>query len=193
MKKMNIDIKKKREKRNTIIRRILYFVIAAFFYVLMTSVKFTAAVPLLLIPAAISTAIYESSSPSYSALLGCVCGLLLDRASGTIISFNGIILGFCSMMTSLLFLFYLRKKLLNFMMLDIAAIALQEMLHYLFFYLLWGYDSGGLIFSEIFIPEFITTNIFGIAVYALYYLVNRFLGNVREHYIEETSEDIKRV
>ncbi len=185
MRKMNIDLKIRKERRNTIARRILYFVIAALFYILMTTVKFSGAVPLILIPAAVGAAVFESSSPVYCAFYGCFCGLLLDRASGTLISFNGIIIGFCAMMTALVFCFYLHKKLLNFLLLDLAAVLVQGLLHYLFFYLMWGYDGGGRIFSDVFVPEFIVTNISGAAVYGLFFLLNRFLGNVREHYIED--------
>lgn len=185
--KMNMDRKIQREKRNIVIRWILYYFLAAVFYVVISTVKTSLPMPLLLVPMAVAVAAFENSTPFYSALFGIVCGLLLDSASGTLVSFNGIIIGFCAMMTSLIFLCYFRRQLFNFILLDLAASLIQGILHYLFFYLLWGYDPGQAIFREIFIPEFILTNLWGIGVYGLLRLIERIFGAVREHYIEENS------
>ncbi len=185
MKKMNIELKLKTERRNLIIRRSIYFPLAALAFVFMTTAKLPFHTPLLLVSMAVCTGIFENDSPVYCAVCGCACGLLTDIATGTLISFNGIILGLCSMMTSLFFLFFFRRKFINFLIMDMAVTLVQGLLHYLFFYLLWGYDKSGGIFTDYFIPEFIVTNIAGIAVYGIFLLISRFLGTVREHYIEE--------
>lgn len=198
-KKMNMDRKKKKEKRNEIIRWIIYYLIAGIGYIFMSTGKVISVsdmgrlpMPLVLIPIAAAAAVYESASPFYSALFGCVCGLLTDSASGTLVSFNGIIIGFCSMIISLVFLFYMRRRILNFILLCFGASLIQSSLHYIFFYLLWGYDPDSGILTGIFIPEFIFTNISGIFIYLLFKLIDRFFGAVREHYIEDSSEAITR-
>lgn len=185
MMKMNMDIKMRTERRNLIIRRILYFVIAFFAFISLSTVRTELPSPLILIPIAVCTAVFESDSPIYCSFFGAYCGLLLDFAGDTLVSFNGIILAVCSMFTSLLFLFYLHRQPLNFFLLDSLAILIQSLLHYLFFFLLWGYDESGGIFKDIFIPEFIVTNISGIFIYILYKIISKYLGEVTDHYIED--------
>lgn len=187
MMKMNIELKMRRERRNLIIRRILYFVIAFFAFIILSTVRTELPSPLILIPIAICTAVFENGSPIYCSFFGAFCGLLLDFAGDTLVSFNGIILAVCSMFTSLLFLFYLHRQPLNFFLLDCLAILIQGLLHYLFFFLLWGYDESGGIFKEVFIPEFIATGISGIFIYILYKIISKFLGEVTDHYIEDDN------
>ena len=182
--KMNIDRKIQREKRNAVIRWVIYYLLAVIFYVVISTVRTALPMPLLLIPLAVGVAAFENLSPFYAALFGIVCGLLLDSATGTLVSFNGIIVGAAAMMTSLIFLFYFRRQLINFILLDLAAAVVQGLLHYLFFYLLWGYDPSHAIFREIFVPEFILTNLWGIAVYGLLRRTERIFGAVRAHSIE---------
>ena len=73
-----------------------------------------------------------------------------------------------------------------------AAIALQELFHYILYFFIWGYDTQGLILFRIFLPEFIYTNIAGIFMYFLTGPILRRFGSVNEHYIEEKSADIVR-
>ncbi|MGN1107262.1 MAG: rod shape-determining protein MreD [Huintestinicola sp.] len=187
---MNIELKKKKERRNYIVRHALFVLLMAFCYVFISSVNTGGALPVLLIPCAVCYAVREA--PFDSVLYGCVCGLLLDSASGTLTGFNALILMWSCLMISLLFHYVLRRHILNFLWLDMAVIVIQSMLHYLFFYFLWEFDPSGLVFRKIFIPEIIWTNIWGIVLYWLTGIISRGFGTVTEHYIEEKSEDIVR-
>ncbi|MGN0696479.1 MAG: hypothetical protein ACI4J5_06935 [Oscillospiraceae bacterium] len=187
MKKMTMDRKMRTEKRNLIIRRILYFFLAALSFVIISTVRTALPLPLLLIDLGVCTAAFEYDSPVYCSVYGCFCGLLLDIAEDTLFCFNGIILTCCCLMVSLIFFCFLHRKLLNFILLNFTVILVQGGLHYLFYYLLWGYDRNKEILMEIFIPELIATNIAGIAVFGVYKLIGHFLGAVREHYIEEQT------
>lgn len=187
---MNIELKKKKERRNYVIRQTLLVLLMAFSYVFVSSVHTPGALPLLLTPCAVCYAGREA--PFDSVLYGCVCGLLLYSASGTLTGFNAIILMWTSLMISLLFHYILRRHILNFLWLDFSVIFIQSMLHYLFFYFLWEYDLSGMVFRRIFIPEMIWTNIFGIVLYLLTGIISKGFGTVTEHYIEEKSEDIVR-
>ncbi len=187
---MNIELKKKKEQSNAVIRNILYCLLMSFSYIFVSAVSSAGALPLLLIPCAICFSVREG--PFISAVYGCVCGLLLDSASGTLTGFNGIILMWASMFTALMFHYILRRNLLNFLWLDFAVIMIQSLLHYLFFFQIWGYDRSGLVLRKIFIPEFIYTNISGIIIFWLTGIIKRRFGTVTEHYIEEKSEDIVR-
>lgn len=187
---MNIELKEKKERTNYIVRQTLYVLIMAFSYVLISTVKSGAPLPVLLIPCAVCYAVREE--PFDSVLFGCVCGLLLDSASGTLTGFNAIILMWSSLMISLLFHYILRRHILNFLWLDMTVILMQSLLHYLFFYYIWEYDLSGKVFAEIFFPELIYTNISGAVLYWLTGLTAKGFGTVTEHYIEEKSEDIVR-
>ena len=187
---MNIELKKKRERRNYVIRQLLFILLMCFSYIFMSTAKIPFAIPLLLVPCAVCYAVREA--PFDSAMFGCVCGLLADSAQGTLIGFNAIVLMWSSLMVSLLFHYYLRRHILNFLWLDLAIIAVQSLLRYLFFYWLWGYDTSGLVFRSIFIPEAISTNMAGIIVFWLTGIMTRCFGTVTEHYIEEKSADIVR-
>lgn len=187
---MNIELKQKKEQRNGIIRQLILILIMSFCYVFISTVNTGKPLPLLLIPCAVCYASREA--PFNSALFGCVCGLLLDSAVGTLTGFNAIILMWSCVLISLLFHYILRRHILNFLLLDLAVTVIQALLHYLFFYSIWEYDASGAVFREIFIPEAIYTNISGIILYWITGAVTKAFGTVTEHYIEEKSEDIVR-
>lgn len=187
---MNIELKQKKEQRNGIIRQLILILLMSFSYVFVSTINTGAPLPLLLIPCAVCYATREA--PFNSALFGCVCGLLLDSAEGTLTGFNAIILMWSSLFISLLFHYVLRRNILNFLWLDLVVTVVQSLLHYLFFYSIWRYDPSGAVFREIFIPEAIYTNISGVVLYWFTGAVTRTFGTVTEHYIEEKSEDIVR-
>jgi len=187
---MNIELKKKKERRNHIIRHTLSVLLMVFCYIFISSVNAAGALPLLLIPCAVCYAVREA--PFNSVLYGCVCGLLLDSASGTLTGFNAIILMWTSLLISLLFHYFLRRHILNFLWLDLTVILLQALLHYLFFFYLWEYDLSGAVFRGIFLPQIIWTNIWGAVLYWVTGFISRGFGTVTEHYIEEKSGDIVR-
>ena len=116
---MNIELKKKKEQRNYIIRQLIQVLLMSFSYVFISTVNTGSPLPVLLIPCAVCYAVRES--PFNSALFGCVCGLLLDSASGTLTGFNAIILMWASLFISLLFHYVLRRHILNFLWLDLCV------------------------------------------------------------------------
>lgn len=183
--KMNMDKMLRTERRNLIVRRVLYYFLAAAAFVIMSTLDGKLPMPLLLINLGVCAAAFELNSPIYCAVYGCFCGLLLDIAEGTLFCFNGILMTCCCLMVSLIFSCLLHKKLPTFILLDLIVILIQGGLHYLFYYLLWGYDKNREILTDIFIPAVIATNISGIAVYGIFKLISHFLGAVREHYIED--------
>lgn len=185
MKTMNIDRALKKERRNLFIRRILYFILAPVFFVLMTSgANLGLPTPLLLISCCTAAGMYECESPVYCACYGAFCGILLDISQGVVICFNGILLGFLSMLCALSFLFWFRKKTLNYFFISLVMTFTEEFFHYVFFYLLWGYDDSGEILKGVFLTEFISTAVFGLLIYLIYFLVFKFLGNINGNYIE---------
>ena len=159
-------------------------------YIYMTTAPLTLRTPLFVIPIVMCVAMYEE--PFDSAIIGCVAGLLLDTAQGTLIGFSGIAMLWCCLGTSLLFHFFMRRHIVNIVMLNAAASLGQGILHYFFFYAIWEYDNGGQIFLDRFLPVMIYTAIAVIPFFfVIRFLVKRF-GIIVENYIEEKSDDIVR-
>ena len=187
---MNIDLKRKKEKRNSVIRWCIYALLLTVSYIYMTTAPLTLRTPLFVIPIVMCIAMYEE--PFDSAIVGCVAGLLLDTAQDTLIGVSGIVMLWCCLGTSLLFHFFMRRHIVNIILLNAAAVFIQGIVHYFLFFAIWEYDRDAQIFLDKFLPVMIYT---AIAVLPFYFIV-RFLvkkfGIIVENYIEEKSDDIVR-
>ena len=90
---MNIDIKRRKEKFRSVLRWAIYFLLLFIEYIVMTTMGSAHRMPLFIVSTAICIAVFED--PFNSALLGCIAGLMLDAAEGTVFGLNGIILTMC--------------------------------------------------------------------------------------------------
>lgn len=190
---MNIDLKRKKEKRNTVIRWIFYILLTVLSYIYMTTAPqklFIFRTPLFVIPIAMCVSMFEE--PFDSAIMGCAAGLLLDTALGTLIGLNGIIMLWCCLGTSLLFHFFMRRHIVNIITLNAAAVLAQGLIHYFFYYAIWEYDSAGKIFTREFLPVMICTVISAVPFFFIIRFLSRRFGLIDESYIEEKSDDIVR-
>lgn len=187
---MNIDVKIKKEKRNTALRWIVYGLMLAVSYIYMTTAPFGWRTPLFVIPIAMCISMFEE--PFESAAAGCVAGLLLDAALGTLIGLNGIIMLWCCLISSLLFHFFMRRHIVNIILLNAAAIVVQTLIHYLFYYAVWEYDPSLKILTDEFVPVMIYTEIAALPFYFAVKFLVKHLGLISEDYIEEKSDDIVR-
>lgn len=187
---MNTELKKKREKRNSIMRWFIYYIIISISYIYMTTVHLKLPTPLLLIPLSLCVAMVEE--PFNAALTGLITGMLLDAAEGTLIGFSGIILLWCCLITSLLFMFVMKRHIVNIVLITLAVTLVQGCLKYFFYYSIWNYNTGTDIFVNKVLPVIAITNIFSfVFYYIIKFLINK-LGIIRENYIEEKSDDIVR-
>lgn len=185
---MRSRVKSKQEKRRTVIKWMIYSLMIALAYVLMTTIHGSFPTPLLLMAIPICISAWESEMTS--AVTGGVCGLMLDSACGKLIGFNGIIVMCMCMVISLLFIHYLRKNLLNILLIGAAALLLHSGLDFLFFYAIWG--ESGKIYSSIMLPSMIATMVsIGLIYEFVKLLANRF-GLIEEYYLEEKNENIIR-
>ncbi|MDE6763770.1 MAG: hypothetical protein K2J73_08840 [Oscillospiraceae bacterium] len=190
---MNIDLKRKKEKRNTVIRWILYILLTVISYIYMTTAPqklLMLRTPLFIIPMAMCVAMFEE--PFDSAIMGCTAGLLLDTAQGTLIGLSGIIMLWCCLGASLLFHFFMRRHIINIIALNAAAVFAQGIIHYFFYYAIWEYDSAGKIFTHEFLPVMTGTIIAVIPFFFIVRFLSRRFGIIDESYIEEKSDDIVR-
>jgi hypothetical protein len=146
--------------------------------------------PLLMIPFAVSVSAFET--PQSSAIFSALCGLILDNITGALFGFNGILLLWAGLGVSLLFTLYLRRHFLNVFMINALVLALILSLHYLFYVGIWGYDSGGGVFTGWYIPTFFWS---GIAVLPIYYFLKLLtikLGKITDLQIEEKTDNVVR-
>lgn len=187
---MNNQVKRKREKWNKIIRWCLYFLVISIAYVFMSVTNSRIPDPILLIPIALCISMRET--PFLSALTGCVCGLMTDSAMGTIVGFHGILLMWFCVLTSLLFIFIMRQHILNIILITTASTVILALLNYLFSYAIWGYDSNGKIFLEIFLPSILFTVISTAVIYYIIKFIAAKFGAINENFIEEKSDSIVR-
>lgn len=187
---MNIDIKRRKEKTRAVIRWAIYFLLLFAEYIFMTTMPSVRRMPLFIVSTAICIAVFED--PFNSAVLGCLSGLLLDFAEGTIIGLNGVILTLCCLMTSLLFYFIMRKHIVNVLALTAVTAFIQTGFRYIFYYSIWGYDKGGAIYLREILPVMIFTVIASAVFYPLIKFLSSRLGVIKETYVEEKSDNIVR-
>lgn len=187
---MNIDIKRRKEKFRSVLRWAIYFLLLFIEYIVMTTMGAAHRIPLFIVSTAICIAVFED--PFNSALLGCIAGLMLDAAEGTIFGLNGIILTMCCLMTSLLFYFIMRRHIVNVLALTAATAFIQTGFRYIFYYSIWDYDSHGAIYLREVLPVIFFTVIASAVFYPLIRFLSSRLGVIRETYVEEKSENIVR-
>ena len=77
-------------------------------------------------------------------------------------------------------------------MINLAAILIQGIIHYFFYYAIWEYDSSGKIFMGEFLPVMIYTEISALPIYFIIRFLVKHFGIIVDNYIEEQSDDIVR-
>jgi len=187
---MNIDLKRKLEKRNNGLRWVLYYCMLAAVYLYMTTSRTVSRIPLFLIPIALCVAAFEE--PFMSALTGCAAGIMLDSAQGTLVGVNGIIMLWACLFTSLVFTLIMRRHIINIVLITAVVTFVQGMVHYVFSYMIWDYDVNGRIFKEKFLPVMLYTVISAVFFYLIVKTLKKKIGLIKDSYLEEKSDDIVR-
>lgn len=146
---------------------------------------------LLMIPLAVSVAIFEGEIPS--AAMGVFMGLLCDISADKLLGFTAFYLCVVAGGISALFRQLMRKNIFNFAWIYLLAGGIYLYLDYYFFYEIWqreGYES---VVSSVIIPSAIKTYFFGFVMFIIVYLLWRVFGPTRRLNIEEHSVMIDRL
>ena len=126
--------------------------------------------PLLLIAAPMTIAILENEKIGLG--FGVFAGLLMDMGYGSVIGFHAIVLGVLGFFIGLL-----AVNVLTSLLCTAAAVFAVISLHFVFFYLLRGYDMASYAYQKYYLPmmlySFLPTPI-------LYYFNKAFVVGVRE-------------
>lgn len=180
-----MKIKAAKEKKiltfKTVLRWFLYIVIILMCFTFMMSGRLLK--PVLLIPAAICVAM--NTGELQASFTGALCGFLIDIACGRIFGYNALILTIICTAVSLIFLNYLRKRFLNFLVITALSSLISGLLDYRFYYSIWDYENVTAIFKSVTMPVFAYTVIAAIPVYLVFMLVNKFLMPKRRISISE--------
>lgn len=187
---MNIDVKRKKEKRNFITRYVIYALILYFEYIFSTALTVGFSMPLLMLITAVSISIYEE--PLKAALFGVYAGFLIDFAEKTVLGINAILVLWLCLITSLLFRFFMREHIVNIIPTIFLCVIIQSCFRYFFYYFVWKYDEGGEIFLREFLPVIISSFVFIFIIFPIIKRIKNRFGKIDETFIEENSEDIIR-
>lgn len=180
-----MKIKASREKKIFIFKNSLRYFLYAFIILVCFSFMMSGRLlkPVLLIPASICIAMNTKELPS--AFTGAFCGLLIDIACGKIFGYNAFILTVVCTFVSLLYMNYLRKKFINFLLITTLSSLLCSMLDYVFYYNIWDYENVESVLHTVTMPVFAYTVISAVPLYLVFMLVNRFLMPERHLTIAE--------
>lgn len=126
--------------------------------------------PILLIPAAISIAMFENDTASM--LYGLAGGLLIDFGYGGILGFHGLMLAAAGYVVSLVAANLLRTNFLTAMLMSVVTCAAAVLLQWVFFYVLFGYADPAYALRAHYLPIFCYTA----AVTPVSYYFNRAIA-----------------
>ena len=124
--------------------------------------------PVLIIPAAISVALFENEAGSGA--FGLAAGLLWDFSSGRLFGFYGMALMICCVCVSLLSMYFMKVNLANAVLLSAGAGFLLSLWNFVFYYLIWGYGSTAISFGRLMLILIYTVALAG-PVYLLVRLI----------------------
>ena len=95
--------------------------------------------PVLIIPAAISVALFENEAGSGAFGLG--AGLLWDLSAAKLFGFYGMVLMICCVCVALLSMYFVKVNWTNAVLTTWCAGLLCTLWNFLFYYLIWGYED----------------------------------------------------
>ncbi|MCD7799661.1 MAG: hypothetical protein LUG94_00400 [Ruminococcus sp.] len=148
----------------TVLQSILIFILVVISFVVSCSGFYIK--PILFIPIAITLAIFFEDELK-SALVGGVCGLLLDISSHRLFGFNGVLLLISCVVTTLLFKNYLKPMFFNAIVFVGLTTFIQGFLDYFFYYKLWYSNVSDVIYFNYTLPSNIMTLVCVLFVYPL--------------------------
>ena len=129
----------------------------------------------MLIAAPMTIAILENEKIGLG--FGVFAGLLMDMGYGSVIGFHAIALGVLGFFIGLLAVNLVKTNVLTSLLCTAAAVFAVISLHFVFFYLLRGYDMASYAYQKYYLPmmlySFLPTPI-------LYYFNKAFVVGVRE-------------
>lgn len=155
------NVRPKYQRRFTAVRWGLFMLMAFIFFIISGTGSFVK--PVLLLPVAVCISINENEI--ISACTGAVCGLLTDILFDRVFGFNAILFVMFCVMTSLLFVHYLRRNIVNAVLVTAAAAFLHGLIDYILSYYIWNSADVSVIYTSTILPSCIMTTISAVLIY----------------------------
>lgn len=111
--------------------------------------------PVTMIPVLLTIAMFEGQKSGM--FFGLAIGLLMDFGYGKVLGFNAIILMLFGYIVGSLAINLIKNNILTVMLMSVFMVILFFTLHFLFFYILRGYDNGLYAFVEHYVPRIFYT------------------------------------
>lgn len=170
---------------------LFFAALAVFFFTSSTAGNGGKAQTLLLFPAAMAVAVFESEIPA--AIFGSCAGLLLDVSLDKLPGFTALWLCLCCAGMSALFGSFLRRNILNYIWTSAIVLLAFLYIDYYFYYKIWSFEGYELVLSRRLIPSAVKTFFSGLPVYCIVYIAERLSGIPRKLDLEEQNENIERI
>jgi len=156
-----------RINRRLVVKALVYAVIFIFFTVFETNIlngfKIFGVKPNLVISLVTAAAVIENER--YAAVLGMVCGFLIDSSVGSPFVFSGLYYFLAAYIAGIVSRLYFKKSLLTMMAMVLPVCAVRGLINMFFMMGLWNdFNIAGALFRYI-LPEYIYTVALAPAVY----------------------------
>lgn len=126
--------------------------------------------PVLMIPAALTIAIFEGEIPAI--VFGVICGLLADLGYSGPMGFYAIMLMILCYTVSILMENYIRTNLLTAVLAGAVSIPVIIILQFILYYVFMGYGDA----VEYFLAHYLSRIIYTFAMVPVFYWINRFIS-----------------
>ena len=124
-----------------------------------------------------------------SAVLGGVCGLIIDEACGRLFfGFSSILMIAFSVGSVLFFRHLLFKNGTNIIILTAVCSFIYHIFIYFFYYAIWNYEGAGYVFSDISIPSIMYTIVISPVVYLIVKQISKRFYPKKAKTIEEAMK-----
>ncbi|MDF1494696.1 rod shape-determining protein MreD [Caproiciproducens sp. CPB-2] len=114
--------------------------------------------PVLLIPIALSIAMFEKETAAMA--FGLLCGLLIDFGAGGVLGFHGLLLSVICYSVGLIAANLIQTNFLTAMITAVISTGCVVLLQWVFFYLLFSYSHAAYALTAHYIPRFFYTTAF---------------------------------
>lgn len=108
--------------------------------------------PVLLIPVALSIAMFETETAAMG--FGLFCGLLIDFGFGSVLGFHGLFLAVICYIIGLMIINLLRTNVVTAIFAAAVALAVIFLLQWLFFFVFKGYSDSSYVLLTHYIPKY---------------------------------------
>ncbi len=173
------------------IKWVVYFITALILFALSTQGSSTTAKAIVLFPLAFSIAVFEDEVPA--AVTGAFAGLLIDISLDKLLGFTAFFLCISCGLISAFFRQFLRKNIINYLIIILVLTALFLYVDYYLFYRIWGYEGFENVLKAILIPSWLKTLLWSPVVFFGVWLLDKLTGASRRLVIEEQDKNIDRI